>query len=81
MLISALLIELKLPNFNFSMFLAFIKIALITLFSTSEVFIKVIYFIISQIIESNHLLTYLISNFYFIDKYENIFRIIFAFIF
>lgn len=68
MLISALLIELKLPNFNFSMFLAFIKIALITLFSTSEVFIKVIYFIISQIIESNHLLTYLISNFYFIDK-------------
>jgi len=50
------------------MFLAFIKIALITLFSTSEVFIKVIYFIISQIIESNHLLTYLISNFYFIDK-------------
>ena len=68
MLISALLKELKLPNFNFSMFLAFIKIALITLYSTSEVFIKVIYFIISQIIESNHLLTYLISNFYFIDK-------------
>ena len=68
MLISALLIELKLPNFNFSMFLAFIKIALITLFFISEVFIKVIYFIISQIIESNHLLTYLISNFYFIDK-------------